>query len=99
LKSIISFFEGIQFLDLPNSRLLGVKMTGDDKKQTKVSKLAKQEVLMVNIGSTSTGGKVLNVKAVYNQSLSSLMTGSCKDCSDTACLYRDWRENCFEQTH
>ena len=46
-------------------RLLGVKATGDDKKQTKVSKLAKQEVLMVNIGSTSTGGKVLNVKAVY----------------------------------
>jgi len=45
-------------------RLLGVKATGDDKKQTKVSKLAKQEVLMVNIGSTSTGGKVLNVKAV-----------------------------------
>ena len=46
-------------------RLLGVKATGDDKKQTKVSKLAKQEVLMVNIGSTSTGGKVLNVRAVY----------------------------------
>lgn len=46
-------------------RLLGVKATGDDKKQTKVSKLAKHEVLMVNIGSTSTGGKVLNVKAVY----------------------------------
>jgi translation initiation factor 2 subunit 3 len=45
-------------------RLLGVKATGDDKKQTKVSKLAKQEILMVNIGSTSTGGKVLNVKAV-----------------------------------
>lgn len=44
-------------------RLLGVKATGEDKKQTKVSKLAKQEVLMVNIGSTSTGGKVLNVKA------------------------------------
>ncbi|CAJ0750534.1 11452_t:CDS:2, partial [Entrophospora sp. SA101] len=33
-------------------RLLGVKT--DDKKQTKV--------LMVNIGSTSTGGRVLNVK-------------------------------------
>jgi len=47
-------------------RLLGVKATGDDKKQTKVSKLAKQEVLMVNIGSTSTGGKVLNVKAVLH---------------------------------
>jgi hypothetical protein len=64
LKSIISFSEGINSLGLSNGRLLGVKATGDDKKQTKVSKLAKQEVLMVNIGSTSTGGKVLNVKAV-----------------------------------
>lgn len=44
-------------------RLLGVKSEGDDKKQTKVSKLTKAEVLMVNIGSTSTGGRVLAVKA------------------------------------
>lgn len=44
-------------------RLLGVKSEGDDKKQTKVAKLAKAEVLMVNIGSTSTGGRVLAVKA------------------------------------
>lgn len=42
-------------------RLLGVK--SDDKKQTKVQKLAKNEVLMVNIGSTSTGGRVMSVKA------------------------------------
>ncbi|CAG8625437.1 5095_t:CDS:10 [Funneliformis caledonium] len=55
-------------------RLLGVKT--DDKKQTKsssgrylawyvhqVSKLTKNEVLMVNIGSTSTGGRVMSVKA------------------------------------
>ncbi|KAL7753298.1 eukaryotic translation initiation factor 2 subunit gamma [Sorochytrium milnesiophthora] len=42
-------------------RLLGVKT--DDKKQTKVQKLAKNEVLMFNIGSTSTGGRVINVKA------------------------------------
>ncbi|KAF8332016.1 P-loop containing nucleoside triphosphate hydrolase protein [Cantharellus anzutake] len=41
-------------------RLLGVKT--DDKKQTKVQKLAKNEVLMVNIGSTSTGGRVLSTK-------------------------------------
>jgi len=47
------------------NRLLGVKATGEDKKQTKVQKLAKGETLMVNIGSTSTGGKVLNVKAVH----------------------------------
>jgi translation initiation factor 2 subunit 3 len=42
-------------------RLLGVKTT--DKKQAKVAKLTKGEVLMVNIGSTSTGGKVISVKA------------------------------------
>ncbi|KAL1924209.1 uncharacterized protein VTP21DRAFT_7244 [Calcarisporiella thermophila] len=41
-------------------RLLGVKT--EDKKQTKVQKLAKNEVLMLNIGSTSTGGRVLLVK-------------------------------------
>ena len=42
-------------------RLLGVKT--DDKKQAKVQKLSKGEVLMVNIGSTSTGGRVISVKA------------------------------------
>ncbi|KAL2918415.1 eukaryotic translation initiation factor 2 subunit gamma [Polyrhizophydium stewartii] len=41
--------------------LLGVKT--EDKKQAKVQKLAKNEVLMVNIGSTSTGGRVVSVKA------------------------------------
>ncbi|QDS69517.1 eukaryotic translation initiation factor 2 subunit gamma [Venturia effusa] len=42
-------------------RLLGVKTT--DGKQAKVAKLTKNEVLMVNIGSTATGAKVLAVKA------------------------------------
>jgi len=42
-------------------RLLGVKAARD--KQSRVTKLAKLEVLMVNIGSTSTGGKVTAVKA------------------------------------
>lgn len=42
-------------------RLLGVKTT--DGKQAKVTKLSKNEVLMVNVGSTSTGAKVLGVKA------------------------------------
>ena len=41
-------------------RLLGIK--SDDKKASKVAKLAQDEVLMVNIGSTSTGGRVLAVK-------------------------------------
>lgn len=42
-------------------RLLGVKTA--DGKQAKVAKLAKNEVLMVNIGSTATGAKVTAVKA------------------------------------
>ena len=43
-------------------RLLGVRTEGD-KKAAKVQKLTKSEVLMVNIGSLSTGGKVTAVKA------------------------------------
>lgn len=42
-------------------RLLGVKAEGD--KQSRVQKLVKGEVLMVNIGSTSTGGRVIAIKA------------------------------------
>ena len=41
-------------------RLLGVKTA--DGKQAKVDKLSKAEVLMVNIGSTATGAKIMNVK-------------------------------------
>lgn len=42
-------------------RLLGVRTEGD-KKGAKVQKLAKAEVLMLNIGSLSTGGRVVAVK-------------------------------------
>lgn len=42
-------------------RLLGVK-TSEGSKQAKVQKLSKNEILMVNIGSTATGGKVTGVK-------------------------------------
>lgn len=42
-------------------RLLGVKAQ-EGGKQAKVQKLSKNEILMVNIGSTSTGGKVTAVK-------------------------------------
>jgi translation initiation factor 2 subunit 3 len=42
-------------------RLLGVK-TSDGGKQAKVQKLTRNEILMVNIGSTATGGRVLAVK-------------------------------------
>jgi len=42
-------------------KLLGVRTEGD-KKSAKVQKLTKGEVLMVNIGSLTTGGRVLAVK-------------------------------------
>ena len=41
-------------------RLLGVKT--EDGKQAKISKLTKNEVIMVNIGSTATGAKVIAAK-------------------------------------
>nr|KAF6398592.1 eukaryotic translation initiation factor 2 subunit gamma B [Molossus molossus] len=43
-------------------RLLGVRTEGD-KKAAKVQKLCKNEVLMMNVGSLSTGGRVSAVKA------------------------------------
>merc|ERR1719373_465395 len=42
-------------------RLLGVKTDGDAK-AGKVSKLKKGEILMVNIGSTAAGGRILGIK-------------------------------------
>lgn len=42
-------------------RLLGVKT--EDKKQAKISKLTKGEVLMANVGSTTTGARVTSVRA------------------------------------
>ena len=43
-------------------RLLGVK-AAEGEKQGKVKKLEKDEILMVNIGSTSTGGRIRAVRA------------------------------------
>lgn len=45
-------------------RLLGVR-TKDTERQGKVSKLTKQEILMLNIGSMSTGARVVAVKNVF----------------------------------
>lgn len=42
------------------TRLLGVKVEGD---KNKVSKLKADEMLMINIGSTSLGGKIISVKS------------------------------------
>jgi len=43
-------------------RLLGVKADADKRKKEKVQKLTKGEILMVNIGSTSTGARIHQVK-------------------------------------
>ena len=41
---------------------MGVRTEGD-KKPTKVQKLSENEILLVNIGSLSTGGRVVATKA------------------------------------
>ena len=43
-------------------RLLGVKSESSDKRGSKVQKLKPDEMLMINVGSTSLGGKVVFVK-------------------------------------
>ncbi|EEB05452.1 translation initiation factor eIF2 gamma subunit [Schizosaccharomyces japonicus yFS275] len=65
-------------------RLLGVK--SGDKNTTKVQKLAKNEVLMVNIGSTSTGGRVMMVKADLAKIL--LTAPACTEIGEKVALSR-----------
>merc|ERR1712136_77696 len=66
-------------------RLLGVRTEGD-KKGAKVQKLSKNEVLMVNIGSLSTGGRVLAVKA--DLAKISLTNPVCTDIGEKIALSR-----------
>lgn len=66
-------------------RLLGVRTEGD-KKGAKVQKLSKGEVLMVNIGSLSTGGRVLAVKA--DLAKISLTTPVCTEIGEKIALSR-----------
>ena len=65
-------------------RLLGVKT--DDKKQTKVTKLVKGEVLLINIGSTATGGRVLAVK--NDLAKIQLTTPACTEIGEKVALSR-----------
>ena len=65
-------------------RLLGVKTA--DGKQAKVAKLAKNEVLMVNIGSTATGAKVLGVKA--DAAKLSLTSPACTEINEKIAISR-----------
>jgi len=65
-------------------RLLGVKTA--DGKQAKVAKLAKNEVIMVNIGSTSTGAKVAAIK---NDAAKLILTSPvCTDVGEKVALSR-----------
>ena len=59
-------------------RLLGVKSEGDKNKQ-KVSKLKLDEILMINIGSTSLGGKVISFNSVRHFTLSDSFIGKGED--------------------
>ncbi|KAF2759299.1 eukaryotic translation initiation factor 2 subunit 3 [Pseudovirgaria hyperparasitica] len=65
-------------------RLLGVKTA--DGKQAKVAKLTKNEVLMVNIGSTSAGAKVMAIKA--DVARLSLTSPACTEIGEKIALSR-----------
>jgi translation initiation factor 2 subunit 3 len=65
-------------------RLLGVKTA--DGKQAKVAKLSRNEVLMVNIGSTATGAKVIAVKA--DAARLSLTSPACTEIGEKIALSR-----------
>ncbi len=65
-------------------RLLGVRT--EDGKQAKVAKLAKNEVLMVNIGSIATGAKVMAVKA--DAARLSLTSPACTEIGEKIALSR-----------
>lgn len=60
--SLPSIFTEIEISYFLLRRLLGVKTEGD-KKGARVQKLSKNEALMVNIGSLSSGGRVIAIKA------------------------------------
>lgn len=60
--SLPSIFTEIEISYFLLKRLLGVKTEGD-KKGARVQKLSKNEALMVNIGSLSSGGRVIAIKA------------------------------------
>ncbi|KAI8930593.1 eukaryotic translation initiation factor 2 subunit gamma [Plenodomus lindquistii] len=65
-------------------RLLGVKTA--DGKQAKVAKLAKNEVLTINIGSTAIGAKVIAVKA--DAARLSLTSPACTEIGEKVALSR-----------
>ncbi|PVU97789.1 hypothetical protein BB559_001892 [Furculomyces boomerangus] len=65
-------------------RLLGVKT--EDKKQIKIAKITKGEILLINIGSTSVGARVMGVKADLTKLL--LTTPSCTEVGEKIAISR-----------
>ena len=65
-------------------RLLGVKT--EDKKLSKVQKLAKGEIIMVNVGSTATGARVSSVRGDMAKLL--LVTPACTQVGEHIALSR-----------
>ena len=61
LDSLPQIFSDIEISSFLLRRLLGVRTEGE-KKAAKVQKLQKGEILMLNIGSLSTGARVTAVK-------------------------------------
>uniref|UniRef100_A0A2K5D7M5 protein-synthesizing GTPase n=1 Tax=Aotus nancymaae TaxID=37293 RepID=A0A2K5D7M5_AOTNA len=72
--------------------LLGVGTEGD-KKAAKVQKLSKNEVLMVNIGSLSTGGRVSAVKADLGKIV--LINPVCTEVGEKIALSRSVEKLCW----
>ncbi|CAJ1440169.1 unnamed protein product [Effrenium voratum] len=68
-------------------RLLGVKTDGDGK-AGKVAKLKKGEILMVNIGSTAAGGRVLGIKDDNDYARIALTHPVCTQENDKVALSR-----------
>lgn len=68
------------------TRLLGVKM--DNQAENVVRGISKQEILLINVGTTSTGCKVLNIKTSENVIKVELNKGVCTSIGDKVALSR-----------
>eukprot|EP00398_MALV-I-01_sp_L67-1_P000586 gene586-82_t len=69
-------------------RLLGVSTKGDNERSGRVKKLQKGEILMVNIGSTASGGRVTSLKHEDMLAKIQLTTPVCTQPGDKIALSR-----------
>jgi translation initiation factor 2 subunit 3 len=68
------------------TRLLGVKM--ESQSENVVRGITKQEILLINVGTTSTGCKVLNINSTTNVIKVELNKGVCTSLGDKVALSR-----------